>query len=176
LIAKILTTKNNEPGLENMKPKVYLETSVVSYYTSRPSRDLVTAARQQVTREWWEESRGHFETYISALVFEESKGGDPAVAEKRLEAIAGMPVLKLTEEAERLAKEIIKLGQIPPENLEDALHIALATVNGMDFLLTWNFNHINNAIIKTKIIKVAEKNDYECPVICSPEELGGEAL
>jgi hypothetical protein len=166
----------NETGLENMKPKVYLETSVVSYYTSRPSRDLVTAARQQVTREWWEESRSQFETYISALVFEEAKGGDPSAAEKRLEAIAGMPVLELTDDSERLAKEIIKLGPIPAEYLEDALHIALATVNGMDFLLTWNFNHINNAIIKREIIKVAEKNDYECPVICSPEELGGEPL
>ena len=120
-----------------MKQKVYLETSVVSYYTSRPSRDLVTAARQQVTREWWEESRSHFETYISALVFEESKGGDPVAATKRLEAIAGMPILKLTDDAERLANELIKSGQIPVEYLEDALHIALATVNGMDFLLTW---------------------------------------
>lgn len=159
-----------------MKPKVYIETSVVSYYSSRPSRDLVTAARQQITREWWEESRSHFETYISALVFEESKGGDPAAAEKRLEAVAGMPVLKTTDEAERLAEKIIKFGQIPAENIEDALHIALATVNGMDFLLTWNFNHINNAIIKRKIIQIAEKNDYECPVICSPEELEGEPL
>ena len=159
-----------------MKPKVYLETSVVSYYTSRPSRDLVTAARQQLTREWWEESRSHFEIYISALVLEESKGGDPVAAEKRLEAIAGMPILKLTDDAERLANELIKSGKIPAEYLEDALHIALATVNGMDFLLTWNFNHINNAIIKRDIIKVAEKNDYECPVICSPEELGGEPL
>ena len=159
-----------------MKPKVYLETSVVSYYTSRPSRDLVTAARQQVTREWWDESRSQFETYISALVFEESKVGDPTAAERRLEAIAGMPVLKLTDEAESLAIEFIKFGQIPAEYLEDALHIALATVNGMDFLLTWNFNHINNAIIKREIIKVAEKNDYECPLICSPDELGGEPL
>ena len=80
-------------------PKVYLETSVVSYYTSRPSRDLVTAARQQVTREWWDESRSFFETYISVLVLEESKGGDPAAAKRRLEAIDGMAVLKLTDEA-----------------------------------------------------------------------------
>ena len=88
-----------------------------------------------------------------------------------MEAVAGMPVLKLTNEAERLAEEIVKFGQITAENLEDALHIALATVNGMDFLLTWNFNHINNAIIKREIVKIAENNDYECPVICSPEEL-----
>jgi predicted nucleic acid-binding protein len=157
-----------------MKPKVYIETSVVSYYTSRPSRDLVTAARQQVTREWWEESRNKFETYISILVLEEAKGGDPSAAEKRLEAINEMPVLKITDEAEKLAAILVKSGPISEEQPEDALHIALATVNGVDFLLTWNFNHINNAIIKKGIIKIAENQGYECPVICSPEELIGE--
>ena len=157
-----------------MKPTVYIETSVVSYYTSRPSRDLVTAARQQVTREWWEESRHQFEAYISALVLEEAKGGDPSAVEKRSEAVAGMSVLKITDEAEKLAEALVKTGPIPEEHPEDALHIALATINGMDFLLTWNFNHINNAIMKTKILKVTESHGYECPVICSPDELLGE--
>lgn len=124
-----------------MKPKIYIETSVVSYYASRPSRDIVTVARQQITREWWEESRQQFDTYISALVLEEAKGGDPIAAES---------------------------------HSEDALHIALATINGMDFLVTWNFHHINNAKMKKEIAKVAEENGYECPVICSPEELEGE--
>lgn len=157
-----------------MKPKVYIETSIVSYYTSHPSRDLVTAARQQITREWWEENRYWFEVYISAPVLEEAKGGDPSAAEKRLEAIAGMPVLKITAEAEELAASLGKAGPISEEHSEDALHIALATVNGMDFLLTWNFSHINNAIIKKGIIRVAENHGYECPVICSPDELLGE--
>ena len=132
--------------------KVYIETSVVSYYTSRPSRDLVTAARQQVTREWWEEMLQQFGTYISALVIEEVKGDD----------------------AGHLAEILVSSGTIPEEHSEDALHIALATVNGMDFLLTWNFAHINNAQMKSEIIKVTERHGYECPVICSPDELLGE--
>jgi len=157
-----------------MKPKIYIETSVVSYYTSRPSRDLVTAARQQVTREWWEENRHQFDIYISALILEEAKGGDPIAAEGRLEAVKGIPVLEITGEAEDLAAALVKVGPIPESHPEDALHIALAIINGMDFLVTWNFHHINNAKMKKGIARVAEENGYECPVICSPEELEGE--
>ena len=157
-----------------MKPKIYIETSVVSYYTNRPSRDIVTAARQQVTREWWEESLNQFDTYISALVLEEASGGDPISAERRLEALKEIPVLKITDEAEDLAAALVKVGLIPETHSEDALHIALAIINGMDFLVTWNFHHINNAKMKKEIAKVAEENGYECPVICSPEELEGE--
>jgi len=126
--------------------KIYIETSVVSYFTNRPSRDIVTAARQQVTREWWEENLNRFDTYISALVLEEARGG----------------------------AALVKVGPIPESHSEDALHIALAIINGMDFLVTWNFHHINNAKMKKGIAKIAEDNGYECPVICSPEELEGE--
>ena len=158
-----------------MKQKVYVETSIVSYYTGRPSRDLVTAARQQVTREWWEENRQAFDTYISALVLEEAEGGDPSAATKRLEALEGMPILGLTTEVEDLATALIADGPIPENHAEDALHIAIASINGMDFLLTWNFTHINNAIMKREITKICEGKGYECPIICSPEELvGGE--
>ena len=154
--------------------KVYIETSVVSYYTSRPSRDLVTAARQQVTREWWETSRLGFETYVSTLVLEEAREGDQSAAERRLQALTGMPVLTITTKIEALAEAFVKPGPIPEEYVEDAVHIAVAAVNGMDFLLTWNFTHINNAVMKRAIIQVAEQNEYECPIICSPDELGGE--
>ncbi len=157
-----------------MKKKVNIGTSVISYYTSRPSRDLVTAARQQVTREWWEEMRQQFDSYISAMVIEEAKGGDLSAAEKRIDAIAEIPVLKVSDEARNLAEILVSSGIITVEHSEDALHIALATVNGMDFLLTWNFAHINNAQIKSEIIKVTEQHGYECPVICSPDELLGE--
>ena len=157
-----------------MKPKIYIETSVISYYTSRPSRDIVTAGRQQITHEWWDENRNQFDIFISALVLEEAKGGNPSAAESRLEALEAIPVLKITSETENLAISLVKMGTIPEGHSEDALHIALATVNAMDFLLTWNFHHINNAITKKRIGKVIEENGYECPVICSPDELTGE--
>ena len=157
-----------------MKPKIYIETSVISYYTSRPSRDIVTAGRQQITHEWWDENRNQFDIFISALVLEEAKGGDPSAAESRLEALEAIPVLEITSEAENLATSLVKIGTIPEGHSEDALHIALATVNAMDFLLTWNFHHINNKKKKKRIGKVIEENGYECPVICSPDELTGE--
>jgi predicted nucleic acid-binding protein len=154
-----------------MKSKIYIETSVVSYYTGRPSRDLVTAARQQITREWWEENRIKFDSFISVLVLEEAGGGDPKAAEKRLEALKGIPVIEITDDAEILAESFVKAGLIPESHAEDALHIALASVNGIDFILTWNFHHINNAMMKKRIATIVETNGYECPVICSPDEL-----
>ena len=157
-----------------MTDSVYLETSVISYYAGRPSRDIVTAARQTITREWWDETRRHFDLYISVMVVEEVQAGDPSAAERRLAAIAGLPILETNEAAEALAQMLIDEGHIPTDSVEDALHIALATVHGMDFLLTWNFRHLNNAQMKTRIRTAVESMGYRCPVICSPEELEGE--
>lgn len=156
-----------------MKSAVYLETSVISYYTARPSRDIVTTARQTITQEWWEETKDQFDIHISVLVVEETKAGDPEAAEKRQRAIAGLPILEINDAAERLANQLLNRKLIPESSAEDALHIALATVHGMDFLLTWNFRHINNAEMKARIGEAIEAAGYECPVICSPEELGG---
>ncbi|MFQ5637958.1 MAG: type II toxin-antitoxin system VapC family toxin [bacterium] len=157
-----------------MKETVYIETSVVSYFTSRPSRDLVIAARQEITREKWPEILDSFESYISALVIQEAEQGDSEAAQKRIGAISNIPVLSISDEAKRLAAILIEEGPIPKEYLEDALHIAIAIVNGLDYLLTWNFTHINNAQMKAKIVSVVEAEGYQCPTICSPEELLGE--
>jgi predicted nucleic acid-binding protein len=156
-----------------MASSVYVETSVISYYAARPSRDIITAARQTITQEWWDEARGRFEIYISVLVVEEAKAGDPDAAQRRLAAISGLLILKINDAAEELAKRLVDRGLIPKTSAEDALHIALATAHGMDFLLMWNFRHINNAEVKAQIRAAIEAVGYECPVICSPEELGG---
>ena len=157
-----------------MKETVYIETSVVSYFASKPGRDLVIAGRQEITREKWPKILEFFEVYISALVLQEAEQGDPEAAQKRLNVITNLPVLAITDEVEKLASILISEGPIPDKNPEDALHIAIATVNGIDYLLTWNFTHINNAQMKSKIISVVEKYGYPCPIICSPEELLGE--
>lgn len=157
-----------------MKETVYIETSVLSYLVSKPSRDIIIAGRQEITREKWPKILEWFEIYLSALVIQEAEQGDPNAARKRLSAISGMPILPITTEAEKLASTLIKDGPIPDKNPEDALHIAITTVNGIDYLLTWNFAHINNVQMKMKIISVLESNGYQCPIICSPEELLGE--
>ncbi|MDG4563280.1 MAG: type II toxin-antitoxin system VapC family toxin [Candidatus Competibacter sp.] len=159
-----------------MPASVYIETSVISYYTARSSRDLVAAARQAITQEWWEESRNRFELYVSTVVIAEAKTGDPEAAQKRMLAIADLPVLDVNAAAENLARQLVDQKLIPATSAEDALHIALATINGMDFLLTWNFRHINNAEMKARITAAIEALGYECPILCSPEELGGTEL
>lgn len=157
-----------------MPSSVYVETSVISYLTARPSQDVIVAARQAITRSWWQETRQRFEVYISMLVVDEAGAGDADAAAQRAQVMAGLPILELTDSAQALAGQLIEQGLVPKTSAEDSLHIALATAHGMDFLLTWNFRHINNAEMKARIGAAVEAAGYECPVICSPEELGGE--
>ena len=140
--------------------RLYLETSVIGYYTSRPSRDLVTAARQNVTRDWWEQVLPAYSAHISALVLRELSLGDPTAAEERTRVVSGMPVLQTTEEAETLSTRLVALGILPEQFAEDAVHIALAATHGMDFLVTWNFTHINNAVLKSRIEETCKDAGY----------------
>ena len=157
------------------KSSVYIETSVVSYFTSRPSRDLIIAARQQLTHEWWENYLPQAEAFISTLIIQESEIGDMEAAKSRLDAISDLPVLELTEQVFELAKSLVETGPIPEEYFEDALHIAVAAVNGIHFLITWNCHHINNPHMRPEIVRVVESFGLECPVICTPDEyMGGE--
>jgi hypothetical protein len=154
-----------------MTAKVYLETSVISYLASHPSRDLIIAANQQVTHEWWDTRRQDFELYISQLVATEANAGDAAAAQERRQLMAALPILTLSEEAIALAERLVNEGSLPRQSVEDALHIALATVNGLDYLLTWNFKHIANATMRSKIEHVCRSAGYEPPVICTRQEL-----
>lgn len=154
-----------------MKPKLYLETTIPSYLTAWPSRDLVRAAHQQTTREWWERYRGDFELYISQVVVRECQGGNPEASAKRLEVINDLPLLEETTEAVDLAEAIQKGVPLPDHAVVDALHIAISSVHGMNYLLTWNCTHIANASLRFRIESVCREHGYDPPVICTPEEL-----
>jgi predicted nucleic acid-binding protein len=155
------------------KKSVYLETSVVSYLTAWPTGDLLAAAWQKATRDWWETRRGRFDLYTSALVLEEAGRGDPAAAARRLEALAGLPLLAVTDDVRGLARALLREGALPAGALDDALHIALAATHGTDYLLTWNFRHIDNAEAKPLVRSVCIVNGQTCPEICTPQELMG---
>lgn len=157
-----------------MKPRIYLETTIVSYQTAKPSRDLVVAAHQQITQEWWSRRKEDFSLYVSELVLEEAAQGDPAAARRRLEFLEPMEVLATDNEALALALVIVNSGCIPEAAGADALHVAVAAVNGMDYLLTWNCTHINNAEIVKKLECACGNAGYRCPVVCTPEQLLGE--
>jgi predicted nucleic acid-binding protein len=154
--------------------RVYLETSVLSYLTARPSRDLVVAARQQVTLEWWERRRRDFELVSSELVLDEARRGDSAVAQDRLAFLAGLALLRTTPEAEQLAGAIISAGVLPDRAFADALHIAVAAVHEVDYLMTWNCTHIANAEILPRVGATCRTLGFDLPFICTPDELLGD--
>lgn len=157
-----------------MKESVYIESSVISYLNGRPSRDLIITALQELTREWWENKRNDFELFISQSVIREISAGAKGDATKRIDSIRGLEVLVIDEEAIRLAEKIKARANLPDKATEDALHIALATVNEMDYLLTWNCKHIANAVIVPKVEGVCLTEGYRCSRICTPQELMGE--
>ena len=157
-----------------MKSRLYLETTIPSYLTSRPSRDLIIAGHQQVTREWWERRRNTFQLYISQLVVDEASAGDPVAARERLKPLRDLPLLDITPEVTELASGILASGKIPPKAATDAAHIAIAAVHGMDFLVTWNCVHIANAANAKALALICRQHACECPVICTLEELMGE--
>ena len=154
-----------------MKPSVYIETSIIGYLTSRPSRDLITAANQQMTHQWWYEHRENFEIFISQFVIEECGEGDADAAQERLNVLTGTGELDATEEVESLAEALMKRVPLPEKAEVDALHIAVATVHGIEYLLTWNCTHIANAAMRPRIEAICRSFGYEPPTICTPQEL-----
>ena len=157
------------------KPAVYLETSVVSYATSRLSRDLIVAGRQQITLEWVAERARAYDIFVSELVAREASGGDEEAARKRAAFLQDIARLAITDAAGELAAELVEGGAVPRKAAEDALHIAIAAVHGVDYLLTWNCKHIANATMRQAIEHVCREAGYEPPVICTPEELFNDA-
>lgn len=152
---------------------VYLETTFISYFVSRPSRDLLVAAHQQITHDWWTNRRQDFECYVSQVVIDEASAGDPEEAKERRAMINAFPVLEVTEDVEALTRAILASRAVPPHAVRDAAHIAVAAVNDVDYLLTWNCKHLANAQIIRRISVVCNREGYNTPVICTPEELMG---
>lgn len=152
---------------------VYLETTVVSYLTARPSRDLLVAGHQQLTREWWDRRSRMFELYVSQLVVQEVGLGDEDAAERRLDVVDRIPLLQITDEATSVARTLVDRGPLPRKAAADALHISIAAVHGVEYLLTWNMSHIANAELRPEIERVCRSQGFEPPVLCTPEELMG---
>ena len=154
-----------------MKPVAYIETSVVSYLTARQSGDVVVAAYQEVTREWWRTASARFELVASELVVTESGAGNVHAARARLEVLDSVTLLNVTGNSEELTRLLLDRGAVPREAAADAAHIAIAVANGVDYLVTWNFRHIANAAMRSRIELICRQAGYEPPVICTPNEL-----
>jgi hypothetical protein len=154
-----------------MEPTVYVETSIVSYLAARPSRDVITAAHQQLTTQWWATRRSAFRLHISELVVQEASDGDPDAVRRRLDLLEGIPAVAVTADAVSFARSLVENRVVPRTAEADALHIAIAAAGGMEYLLTWNCRHIANAQIRGKIEELARLRGFEPPILCTPEEL-----
>jgi len=156
-----------------MKSSVYIETTVVSYLTARPSTNLVVAGHQAATRDFWD-NLSDFEAFISELVVEEASKGDEVASEARLQQLESLESLEIDSDCKALAKHLIEDGAVPAEYADDAAHIAIASVHAVDSIVTWNFKHINNPATRARIRASVEKRGYTCPEICSPDEYLGD--
>lgn len=156
-----------------MKQKIYIETSVISYLVASPSKNIVIAAHQASTIDMWKILE-YFDVFISDIVIQEASKGDKKQACYRLEILKEYQVLRIDDEAKELARALLAGKAIPKKCPEDALHISVAAVNGIDAVVTWNFKHINNPVTRKMIRNITEGNGYICPEICSPDELIGD--
>lgn len=157
-----------------MKPRVYVETSVIGYLTSWPSGVLIVAGRQKSTRDWWSSAKDKYDLYVSDMVILECSIGDTEAIRDRLAVMDALPVIGMTQEADDLATLLVTKRAVPATEREDAFHIALAVVNAMNYLVTWNFKHIANAAMFPKIYATCTEAGYSPTTICSPPELLGE--
>lgn len=153
-----------------MKSKVYIETTIVSYLVASPTQDLIQLAHQQITRQWWAE-RERFDLFVSRAVVAEARRGDAQAAARRLKALRGIPRLAGGRRVVTLADALLRSGALPAKAQVDAVHVGVAAVNGMDYLLTWNLRHLANASIRGKIEQAVRDAGMVPPIICTPEEL-----
>jgi predicted nucleic acid-binding protein len=157
-----------------MSETVYIETSIIGYLTARTSNNLILMANVEATREWWDARRTQFDLYISQTVLDEAARGDVEVARRRLEILSDFPLLEVNEAVEELATQFLTKSNLPPKAADDAIHIAVATIYSLDYLLTWNCKHIANAQIQKKLAQISLDAGYELPTICTPYELMGD--
>lgn len=153
------------------RPRVYIETTVVSYLTAWPSRNPIVLGHQQLTHVWWKNYRPSYELCISESVRKECEVGDPFAAQERLDVLNGMVLLNPSDESARLASELLAANALPAVAETDALHIAIAAVWQVPYLLTWNMRHMNNPRMRPLIERVCTQLGYHSPIICSPAEL-----
>ncbi len=153
------------------KPTVYIETTIPSYLTAWPSRDLLVAGHQQLTKEWWRHSRPRYDVVVSDMVIEEITLGDPSAAAERFKEVCDLPQLVTTQAVRDLAERYIGLLHLPPDAYPDAVHIALSVSNGIEYLLTWNCRHLANAQVMRTITRENTSSDLAVPLIVTPEQL-----
>ncbi|MBO1350563.1 MAG: type II toxin-antitoxin system VapC family toxin [Hormoscilla sp. GUM202] len=151
-----------------MSETIYIETSILGYLTARATNNLILAANMKVTQDWWDSRRSSFALYTSEIVWDEAAKGDREIAAQRLSLLQPLMILDMTESAITLAQKFLQQSNLPLKASNDALHMAIATVYGLNYLLTWNCKHMANAQIQIKLSKISSEFGYNLPIICTP--------
>lgn len=154
-----------------MKPTVYIESTIISYLTAKPSRDLIVAAHQQLSNDWWDQIRPQVECYISPFVVQEISEGDKDASSRRIKFVNDIPVLEINREIQKLAQQYFESLKIPEKARLDALHLAVAVWHEMDYLLSWNCKHIVSGRVRKTIEEINSQLLIKTPALCTPEEL-----
>jgi len=154
-----------------MKPVVYVETSVISYLAARPSRDVLTQARQIWTWEWWNSAQTHWTLKVSEMVIEEAVRGNPDAAGRRLDLLHGLDVVGVDDEARAFAQRLLDVGALPKTEPEDALHVAVSAVIGARYLVSWNFAHLVGPEAKIRLLEAVRVCGRSPALLATPEEL-----
>lgn len=152
-------------------PSLYLETTIPSYLGARPSRDLIIAAHQQITHEWWTQAKIKYDLYISQTVLDEIILGNEEAADRRLSFVEDLPILPVTDKIEILAEKYLTELHLPPKASLDAVHLACVVENKLDYLLTWNCKHLAHGETIRHLQILNLRLGLATPIILTPEEL-----
>jgi hypothetical protein len=163
----------DQRDIVRVKPTVYIETTVVSYLTARPKKNVVRMAQQRITKQWWRLRRSQFSMFSSQFVIDEASAGNAEAAKRRLSVLSKIDLLEIAPEVEILAQRLLDFNALPPPARVDALHLAVATINGMQYLMTWNCKHLANAFLWDTIYNTCRLAGYQPPAILTPYELLG---
>ena len=153
------------------KPTAYIETTVIGHLVGRILADPIVAGRQTVTRQWWPDAVGQFRFFVSKVVADECAAGDPEAAKERLDVLDSLEFVTVSPAVDELAHKLIEKFAVPKTEPRDAVHISLAAVNGLEYLVSWNFKHIVNPTTRAAIERVCRDAGFVPPMICSPDEL-----
>jgi hypothetical protein len=152
-------------------PRAYIESSVPSFYVARPSRQLAIVAKQQATKDWWDRGCSGLDLVTSLETLDEIAKGDSEKAQERLKLVSALPILEVTEDVAGLADALVESGIVPEKVASDAIHIAVASVHAVEFLVTWSFRHIANPFLRYRIRNLVTEKGFFMPTMCSPEEV-----
>lgn len=153
------------------KPRVYIETTVISYLAARLSRDATITSRQRLTQQFWYEHADRFELVISPTVISEVRRGNAEAVQRRLNLVSGITRLPMSDAILNLTQNLLDAGALPRSAETDATHIAIAAVHNVEYLATWNYKHITNVHKRQHIEQVCRDNDFRPPIICTPAQL-----